>query len=116
MSGEPPSRAPVGRGRLTLALFLPAAAWFLFQQGSSATMRARCAAAAPPIGLVWGVASLLLCVFAAWLALPASRPSDLEGRQVPRFLAVLALIGAGIFALAIVFQTLAILVIPPCVG
>ena len=97
------------------ALFLPPLTWFLFQQGLSMAMRAKCEAAAPPVGLLWGVASLLLCAFAGWLAWPVARSTRLEGEQIPRFLALLALIGAGIFALAICFQTVAIMVIPPCI-
>lgn len=116
MSDVPPARAPVSRLRLTIALFLPAFSWFLFQQGLSAAMRAQCRAGAAPIGPTWGVCALLLCGVAVWLAWPARQASDLEARQVPRFLALLALIGAGMFALAIAFQTLATLVIPPCVG
>jgi hypothetical protein len=108
--------APVSRTRLTIALFLPALAWFQFQQGLIVAMRGRCTAGAPPVGLVWGLVSLALCLLAMWLAGSSSRPSDLEGRQVSRFMALLALIGAGLFALAIIFQTMAILIVPPCIG
>jgi hypothetical protein len=111
MSDRPPSRV-----RLTVALFLPPLAWFLFQQGLSATMRAYCRAGGPPIGVLWGVGSLILCALAAWLAWPATRSSGLEVQHASRFLALLALIGAGLFALAVFFQTLATLVVPPCVA
>lgn len=110
MSASPPGSAR----RPTIALILPFLAWYLFQQGVIAAMRARCTAGAPPLGLIWGLASLMVCAFAAWLALTALRASS--DRNAARFLAQLALFGAGLFALAILFQTLAILVIPPCVG
>lgn len=116
MSDVPPSRAPVGRGRLTTALFLPALSWFLFQQGLSASMRGHCGTGGPPVGPLCGAGALVLCGVALCLVWPARQASEYEGHQVQRFLALLALIGSGIFALAISFQTLATLVIPPCIG
>lgn len=116
MSDVPPSRVPVSRGRLTTALFLPALSWFLFQQGLSASMRGHCGTGGPPIGPLWGAGALVLCGVSVWLAWPARHASEFEGNQVQRFLALLALIGSGIFALAISFQTVATLVIPPCIG
>jgi hypothetical protein len=92
------------------ALTLPAVAWFLFQQGLSMALRGRCAAAGIPLGPLWGVLSLAVCGVAArlaWSRLGGGTASD-------RFLARLALLGAGLFALAIVFQTLATLIVPPC--
>ena len=92
------------------ALTLPASAWFLFQQGLAMTLRGQCTAAGIPLGPVWGVLSLAACAAAARLAW--SRRSG--GTASDRFLARLALFGAGLFALAIAFQTLATLVVPPC--
>lgn len=100
------------RARSWVALVLPPVAWFGFEQGLSALLHARCDLAA--WGLAWGVASLAACALAAWLARPlARRGGDL---LAVLWLARLALVLAGIFALAIAFQMLAILVVPACVG
>lgn len=100
------------RARNSLALVLPPLAWFGFQQGLSAVLHARCDLSG--LGLVWGVASLAICGVAAWLARPLARRNG--DRLAMLWLARLALMLAGIFALAITFQTLAILLVPPCVG
>lgn len=100
------------RAWIWLALVLPPLAWFGFQQGLSAVLHARCDLAA--VGLVWGVASLAACGAAAWLSRPFARRGG--DRLALLWLARLALVLAGIFALAIAFQTLAILVVPPCLG
>jgi hypothetical protein len=92
------------------ALTLPAAAWFLFQQGLAITMRGQCGAAGIPLGPLWGVLSLAVCGAAARLA--RSRLSG--GTASDRFLSRLALFGAGLFALAIAFQALATVIVPPC--
>ena len=100
------------RARTGLALALPPLAWFVFEQGLSALLHARCDLAG--WGLGWGGASLATCALAAWLARPlARRGGDLLAIL---WLARLALVLAGIFALAIAFQTLAILLVPACVG
>ncbi|MEH3121357.1 MAG: hypothetical protein PGN16_05135 [Sphingomonas phyllosphaerae] len=100
------------RSRSWTALVLPPVAWFGFEQGLSALLHARCNLAG--WGLAWGAASLIVCALAAWLAWPlARRGGDLLATL---WLARLALALAGIFALAIAFQTLAILLVPPCVG
>jgi predicted Co/Zn/Cd cation transporter (cation efflux family) len=100
------------RARSWLALTLPPVAWFGFQQGLSALLHARCDLAG--WGIVWGVASLAACALAAWFARPlARRGGDLLASL---WLARRGLAIAGIFGLAITFQTLAILLVPPCVG
>lgn len=95
-----------------MSLALPPVVWFGFEQGLSALLHARCDLAG--WGLVWGAASLGGCAFAAWLARPlARRGGDLLATV---WLARLASVLAGIFALATAFQTLAILMVPPCLG
>jgi hypothetical protein len=92
------------------ALTLPPMAWFAFQQGLGFVLRGTCAAAGIPWGPIVGVAALAICGGAVWLAwsrLAGGTPSD-------RFLARIAILGAALFALAIAFQTLATLVVPPC--
>jgi hypothetical protein len=92
------------------ALALPPAAWFAFQQGLAFTLRGDCAAAGVPLGLLWGAASLVVCGAAAWLAWSKTA----GGTAGDRFLSRAALLGAGLFAVAITFQTLATLIVPPC--
>jgi hypothetical protein len=103
------------RWRPTIALLLPPLAWFLFQQGLSGLMRVRCGAGGPPLGPLWGGAGLLLCIVALWLAWPAGTRPIRADRPVSTFIARMAMLGAGVFALAILFQTLATLIVPPCV-
>lgn len=93
-----------------LALLVPAGAWFAFQQGLSMTLRGQCETAGVPLGPIWGVVSLALCAGAARLAW--SRRAG--GTGADRFLAHLARLGSGLFGLAIAFQTLATLIVPPC--
>ncbi|MGR6329584.1 hypothetical protein ACU5AX_11005 [Sphingomonas sp. XXL09] len=100
------------RARSWAALLLPPVAWFGFEQGLSALLHARCDLAG--WGLAWGAASLAACALAAWLARPLARRGG--NRLSLLWLARLALVLAGIFALAIAFQTLAILLVPACVG
>lgn len=97
------------RARAWAALVLPGFTWFLFQQGLSALLHSRCQLW--PIGLAWGVASLALCLMALRLAAPLARH---EGRLANPWLARLAMALAGIFGLAISFQTLAVLIVPAC--
>ncbi|QQV76698.1 hypothetical protein H5J25_14910 [Sphingomonas aliaeris] len=92
-----------------LALSLPPVAWFTFEQGLSAVLHADCTRTG--IGVVWGLTALGLCVFAAHSGWRLRRaPQTL----VSAWMARLALAVAGIFGLAIAFQTLAILIVPAC--
>jgi hypothetical protein len=93
-----------------LALGVPPIAWFVFQQGLAMTLRGRCTAAGTPLGPLWGLVSVLLCIVAARLAW--SRRDG--GTAADRFVARLALLGAGLFALAILYQTLATVIVPSC--
>lgn len=63
-----------------------------------------------------GALALLVCAVAAALALPFAAGDAQDRRaRADGFLAGLALGGAGVFALATVFQTLAALLAPACV-
>jgi hypothetical protein len=90
-------------------LAVPPAVWYLYQQGLAMTLRGDCAAAGVPLGSLWGAVSLMVCIGTGWWARP--RPGHSPNR---RFLALLATLAAGLFTLAILFQTLATLIIPPC--
>lgn len=94
------------RIRIWSALLLPPVAWYGDQQGLSLMLSGACRAVLWA-GPVLGVFALLLCGVAAWLARAA--PPQAYG-----WLGRLAQLGAGLFALAIAFQLLATLIVPPC--
>lgn len=102
------------RVRPWAALVLPPLAWYVFEVGLASVLKVDCAPVGAWLGLAWGMASLTMCGVAMALAWPFARPA---GDQTPprAWLARLALLLAGIFALAITFQTLAILIVPSCV-
>jgi hypothetical protein len=99
------------RARAWTALAVPPFTWFVFEQGLSALLHIDCTRW--PIGLVWGLASLVVCVIAARLAWPLRRH---QGSLANPWLAKLSIATAGIFCLAITFQSLAIAIVPACVG
>lgn len=105
--------SPIGRFALPVALLLPPAAWMTFETGLAATLRPACAAVGW-IGPIWGVGAFLAC----FLALAASHRAieDRTRREgsTGRWMGRVASLGAGVFALAILFQTLATLIVPPC--
>lgn len=111
--GATPGRA--ARVRPWAALLLPPLAWYGFEVGLGSVLKVHCAPVGAWLGLTWGVVSLALCGVAMALAWPCARPAS--DRTPPRaWLARVALLLAGIFALAIAFQTLAVLIVPPCVN
>jgi hypothetical protein len=57
---------------------------------------------------------LLVCAGAAALAWPSARTGSASSPPVRPWLARVAMLEAGIFALAIAFQTLATLIVPSC--
>jgi hypothetical protein len=98
------------RARAWTALLLPPFAWFAFEQGLSALLHASCAHSG--IGLAWGIASLAVCGIALRLGWRLRGPHGALGDP---WLANLAIAVSGLFALAIAFQTLAIVMVPACV-
>ena len=109
---------PSGRGapvRPWIALVLPPVSWYVFEVGLGSVLKVRCAPVGDWLGLAWGVASLVACGVAMALAWPCARPA---GDQTPprAWLSRVALLLAGIFALAIAFQTLGVLIVPSCVN
>lgn len=99
------------RARTWTALALPPFTWFLFEQGLSALLHADCTRVG--WGLAWGAASLLVCALAARIAWPLRGH---HGALAHPWLARLAIALAGVFGLATAFQTLAIALVPACVG
>jgi len=107
-----PSRGE--RVRPWLALVVPPAAWYVFEVGLASVLKVTCAPVGEWLGVAWGGASLLACAIAAALAWPYAHPA--ADRTPPRpWLARIALLLSGLFALAIAFQTLSVLIVPPCV-
>ena len=98
------------RIRAFTGLILPPVAWYVFEQGLSFTLLGSCVAAGIPVGPVWGIFSVGACALAGWLAWPIARG---EGRT-DVFIARLGMLAAGLFTLAITYQTLATLIVPPC--
>jgi hypothetical protein len=99
------------RARTWTALAVPPFVWFLFEQGLSALLHTNCSRW--PFGLAWGLLSLAVCGLTARLAWPLRHH---QGALANPWLARLALALTGIFCLAIAFQTLAIAIVPACVG
>lgn len=107
---------PLSRGarvRPWLALLLPPVAWYVFEVGLASVLKVSCERVGAWLGVTWGLASIAVCGFAAALAWRNARGGE---RTVSRpWLAFVALLLSGIFALAICFQTLGVLIVPPCV-
>jgi hypothetical protein len=99
------------RSRLSLwlALIVPPLAWYGFQQGLAMTVRGACGAAGVPLGPLWGAGSIALCICAGWFAMPRPGQQDSD-----RFLSKLGVLAAGLFSLAILYQSAATMIIPPC--
>ena len=109
----------LGRGdrvRPWVALLLLPAAWYGFEVGLASVLKADCQAAGGWFGLAWGLASLAVCGAAMAIAWPLAHRGSGEHTPPRAWLARVALLLAGIFALAIAFQTLGILIVPACVG
>ncbi|SDA25122.1 hypothetical protein [Sphingomonas sp. NFR15] len=98
--------------RAWIGLVLPPLAWICFEYGAGVSLRGACAAIGGWAGLLWGVASLAVCGAAAWIA----RSAAVAARNPPTssWLARIATFGAGMFALAIMFQTVATMIVPGC--
>lgn len=95
------------RLRTWTALLLPPFAWYGYQQGVSMILSGSC------VSVIWagpalGVVGLILCATAVWLG--RAKPPHVYG-----WMARIAQLGAGVFALAIAFQLLATSIVPPCV-
>lgn len=102
---------PSQRTRSWVALLLPPITWFIFQQGLSALLHAQCDQAMA--GVAWGLISLAACGTAIRLAGPLRQGA--EPLAAP-WLARLAVPAALIFSLAIIFQILALTLVPPCLA
>jgi hypothetical protein len=108
---------PLSRGdrvRPWLALVLPPVAWYVFELGLGSVLKVACGLAGGWLGIAWGLMSLIACAGGAWLAWPQARPAGDKTPSRP-WLARVAFLLSGIFALAITFQTIGVLIVPSCV-
>lgn len=114
MSGKE-SRGRRPSWRPWTALLVPPATWYVFEVGLGSVLKVRCDKVGDWLGVGWGVGSLLVCFAAVAVAWPLARD---RGAETPSrmWLARVALLLSGIFALAILFQTLAVLIVPACVS
>lgn len=92
---------------------LPPSTYIVFEYGLASALRPACSAVGAWLGPLWGAVSLLVCGLAAALAWPMARKLATDPPTRP-WLARVALVVSGIFALAIAFQTLATLIVPSC--
>ena len=88
--------------------------WAISNQLSVYLVDLDCARASPPIMVAISAAGALLAITGALLSLAVWRRrtrADVEGSA---FVALTASMAGGIFLLAILFQTLSTLIVPPC--
>lgn len=104
------ARSPI---RAVVALILPPLVWYGQEQGLAGPLRINCHVADGWPAIAWGVASLLVCIAAAALALPQARRSAGDDGVV-LWAARLALLGSGVFGLAILLGSLAAAMVPAC--
>ena len=90
------------------ATLIPPVAQVLLQQGWGQVVRQACGVA-QPVGLGAAFGSMVLLAFGVLIAWPARRAEDTS-----RFVAVVAMGEAVFFGLAILFQTIAGFIVPPC--
>ncbi len=114
MTGGPHVTRPAAWLRPLLAIFVPPLAWFAYEIGLAAALRISCVAVGAGLGAGWGAVSLIACGVSAWLAWPTARWAGDNPSASLSWLSRVALLAAGIYALAIAFQTIATLVVPPC--
>ena len=95
-------------------LFLGAAAWFAHHQIGSDANIWNCHAAGGAFVVGVGVACGLVALGGGVVSWMAQVPQDGDGRQNRVFARIVGMTAAGIFLLAIAFQTLAGVLVPAC--
>lgn len=88
-------------------------AWGTHQQGLADVLRFDCAAVSPTRAIVAAALALALCGVGGALSWRAVRMAGDTGGGHP-FVGWLSILGAGIFALAILMQAMASLTVPGC--
>ena len=91
------------------------AGWALSQQLGSDLSAYSCRSMSPPVALLIGALGLALAVGGGVLAHRHWRRGE-AGRGARHFLSLMGMIAAALFAIAIVWQTSAALLIPRCYG
>ncbi len=101
---------------LIVAMVLPPLAWMTFEYGLAVALWPACERVGQGLGLAWGAGALCACLIAALSAQRCIRLSAerSNGESVTGWIGKVALIGSGFFALAITFQSIATLIVPPC--
>jgi hypothetical protein len=94
------------------ALAAGTAAWFGSQQFGSNLAFAACPSATPLAHLLLGLAALALAAGGGFLSLRVWRTGTVEDSRP--FVALIGMLTAGLLAIAIILQTAAGLIIPPC--
>jgi hypothetical protein len=106
--------ASLGQWRPWVALLLPPVTWVAYEYGLGSALRGHCAAVGTWLGPAWGMLSLILCAAAVRVAWPMARAGSTDAPPARPWLARVAMFEAGVFALAIAFQTIATLIVPSC--
>lgn len=99
------------QARSWVALSLPPAIWFVFEQGLSVLDKARCGERM--VGVIWGLASIAICLASVWFGRPFR---DRAEADTSGWLSKLQPAFSGMFCLAIGFQILAVATVPVCTG
>lgn len=101
-----------------IGLFASAAAWALHQQAGIILASWSCDSAPAGVWASGAVAGLLLLFGAtlSWFALRTLGKRSPDDGQPRRFLAVIGLMAAALFAFAIILQVSAVYFLPGCVG
>ena len=91
--------------------------WVLSDQCGTSLAQADCTRADPPVMVAIGVAGAIIVIAGGLVSLSVWRNAgdlDRPGEGTRRFIAATGVLAAGVFLLAIVFQTMSSFVIPQC--
>jgi hypothetical protein len=95
--------------RLWISILAPPCLWYAQQQAITELTKFVCAAAGSLLTTIAGAIASILCLAAAALAWRDHRD------PYHRFMVLLGVGSGGVFALVVAFQTLACVLLPPCV-
>ena len=97
------------------ALAAGSTAWFVSQQAGADLSIAHCHASGPLAGLIIGLLALALAGVGAFFSHRVWDRETAENEGKP-FIALIGMLTAALLAIAIVYQTVAALIIPSCFG
>jgi hypothetical protein len=104
------------RTMLAIALLMPPLAWISFEYGLAISLSSACVAVGSWLGPLWGAGAFFACLIGAIIAQRTIQLGRAQQKELNRWLGKVALLGCGVFSLAILFQTIATLIVPPCVN